>query len=133
MNKNQIKDIGIDTGLYLGTKYILHVGADLEYTKNINPGDAAVFIVTDILYHYLYMNKKYTSLEITDNPTYNCDINKYGGLIIGVSLLNFLTGRKERVIDNIISVGVSGAVSAIIDAMRGGTRCVKEFKTEPKI
>jgi hypothetical protein len=133
MDKDQIKDItidtGIDTGLYLGTKYLLHIMLDFKDTKNVNFGDAAIFIISDLAYqfsyHYLYVTKKFAQPLIIKNPIYNCDLSKYGGLILGVTILNFFTDRSGRMVDNIISIGTSGAVSGIVDALRGESRCVK--------
>lgn len=122
MNKEKITDTAIDTIYYMGTKYVLHYGVDMAHVKNLNSGDIGVFLATDALYHLFFQG--YFGLKPFENKEYDCEINKWGSLMAGVSLFNAITGRNERILDNLIAVGASGVVSLIIDTMRGKYRCV---------
>ena len=122
INKGRVIDTAIDTLYFMGTKYVLHYGVNMPQTKNLDGGDIGVFVVTDGVYH-IFFEGYFDTMPFKDS-TYNCEINKYAAVMAGASLLNLATGRKERILDNLISIGVSGLVSAIVDSLRDKSRCM---------
>lgn len=122
INKSRVMDTAIDTLYFMGVKYVLHYGADMPHTKNVDGGDIGVFIVTDGVYHIFFQG--YFDTMPFEDSRYNCEINKYAAVMAGASLVNLVTGRKDRILDNLISIGVSGLVSAIVDSLREKSRCV---------
>lgn len=122
INKGRVIDTAVDTLYFLGTKYVLHHGVDMPYTKNVDGGDIGVFVLVDGVYHVFF--EGYFDTKPVENMRYNCEINKYASVMAGDALVNLLTGRKERIMDNLISIGVSGIASAIVDSLRGSSRCV---------
>jgi len=121
LDRNKVLDIGIDSIVFMGTKYILHHGLDMPHVHNLNGGDIGVFIATDGIYHIWF--RGYFETKPFDTASYNCEINKWGSIMAGDALLNLVTGRKDRIMDNLISVGISGLVSTLIDSMREKSRC----------
>lgn len=135
MSKKNTKiafNIGFDTLYFIVTKYALHHGLDMTQTKNVNNGDIGVFIAADGVSN-IFLTKYYVDkgFNVVSGPAYNCDINKYGSVMLGASLLNIVLDRKERIIDNLISIGTSGVLSAIVDSIRGESRCT-DAKNEIK-
>jgi hypothetical protein len=122
LNKGRILNIGFDTIYYIITKYALHYTIDASQTKNLDTGDVGVFLATDGIYTIFF--EGYFDSALLDNAEYNCEINKYGSLMAGASIINLVMGRKDRILDNLISIGASGAVSALVDGIRGKSRCV---------
>lgn len=122
ITKEKVLDVGVDTLYFVGTKYILHYGVDAPHVKNLNGGDVGVFITADGVYHLFF--RGYFDLMPFGDKAYDCEVNKWGAVMAGMTLLNLATGRKERILDNLISSGVAGIASLIVDSLRGKGRCV---------
>lgn len=101
--------IGYDSIVYAGTKYVLHKIGSHEMLKNVNVSDIVLFAVIDGIHHVFFKTLVFFQLSSSD---YSYLISKYAIIIAGVSVANFIMGR-HRVLDNIISIGVSAPVGVL--------------------
>jgi hypothetical protein len=127
-----MENIAIDTVYYIITKFGLYETTHLEYLKNVNTADIVIFMASDYIYGFIEDTPFFPKTEaFKDNKGLNCDLNKYLGIMALSSAINLLSGGRDRILDNAISIGASGAISTIIDQIRAESRCTENTENYP--
>lgn len=109
LDKNTICHLAADSLIFAGTKYSLHKVVDGHYFQDVNAMDIIAFLVADGVYYVLLRNL--TAGYFSSLGMYQSFVMKYGAIIIGVSLIDFLMGRSDRIMSNLINIGLSGGVN----------------------
>ena len=112
--------VGYDTVIYAGTKYTLHEFVGGAELKALNSGDIFAFAAADGLYYILLKNR--VAYFFTTFAMFSNIVAKYATIIGAVTLVNFLFDRKERILDNLINIGASGAVSEAVAYVLGNDK-----------
>jgi hypothetical protein len=109
--------VGLDSLVYAGTKYTLHRVIDYHKLKDINFGDIVSFAIIDGIY-YIFLRDR-IAMYFSNNEMAAYVITKYGTIILGVSIINFISGRSARIVDNLINIGASGAITEGVQFLLG--------------
>jgi len=109
LDKTTICQLAADSLIFAGTKYTLHKIVDGHYFQDISAMDIIAFLVADGVYYLLLRNL--TAGYFTSLGMYQSFVMKYGAIIIGISLLDFIMGHRDRIVSNLINIGLSGGVS----------------------
>lgn len=105
-----VVDTGYDSVIYLGTKYILHKAIGHHYLMAIDMGDILAFVAVDGAFNVILNAGIAFSLTLAQ---YNYLVAKYAIIAIGVTAVNFVSGRSNRIIDNLINIGASAGVNKL--------------------
>ena len=76
---------------------------------DVNGMDIIAFVIADGVYYVLLKN--YTAGYFTGLGMYHNFIMKYGAIIAGVALIDLLMGHHDRIISNMVTIGLSGGVN----------------------
>jgi hypothetical protein len=111
LNMNFVIDVSFDTIVYGGTKYVLNKAIDGEYFRKIKIADIAFFAIIDSVHYVFFKSLVFFNLS---NSQYTYLISKYAFIMAGVSVLNLVTDRSKRILDNIINIGASAGVGVTV-------------------
>jgi hypothetical protein len=111
----EFKTLLYDTGLYAGTKILLHSISKHEH--NISLSDIVLFALSDYIYED-WINKN-VNFNLTEQyQGINKEVEKFifvGGLS---SIGYFIMDEKNRILDNLVAIGGSRVVAYAIDNIK---------------
>ena len=106
------KNVLYDTVVYGATKAVSN-RIDMAQLKPVNSKDIVFYAGSDMVYQYFIKGKLGASAMVT--PDIDEEVKQVVFLGISVTVLNELMGRRDRVMDNLINIGLSGVVNNLVD------------------
>ena len=108
---NRLLDIIIDTAIFAGTSYGLHMA---KIVKSSNVTDYMEYLGLDFLYNYFI----YRYPGVGDKEMLYDGLIRSGLLITGKIILDKAVNKNKSAMDNIISIGASEVVRGLVIKVR---------------